>query len=138
MYRIEGQILTKFQAFKYGQNSNFARWNWPICLITFTALYVPNFQLSHRDADEFKIYKVWKSGGRYGLQDFLCFNTQYKGQNNNEEDEEFDLNFCGKYGSHSEKLNSYQDEKQNPPEQLDEVYEKAGGMEEEEKVKEEL
>ena len=97
-------------------------------------------QLSDRDADEFQIYKVWKSGGRYGLQDFLCFNTQYKGQNNNEEeDEEFDLNFCGKYGSHSEKLNSYQDEKQNPPEQLDEVYEKAGGMEEEEeKVKEEL
>ena len=60
------------------------------------------------------------------------------GQNINEvdEEEEFDLNFCGKYGSHSEKLNSYQDEKQNPPEQLEEVYEKAGM--EEEKVKEEL
>ena len=40
----------------------------------------------------------------------MCFNDHYKG-----EEDDLDLNFCGKHGSHTKKLVNYEKEIVNPP-----------------------
>ena len=75
-----------------------------------------------READELWIYEIWLSGELDGLRqlsDFLCFNSHYKG-----EDDDLDLNLCGggKFpNTHREKLDNYKEEHDNPPEQREDI-----------------
>ena len=75
-----------------------------------------------READELWIYEIWLSGELDGLRqlsDFLCFNSHYKG-----EDDDLNLNLCGggKFpNTHREKLDNYKEEHDNPPEQREDI-----------------
>ena len=75
-----------------------------------------------READELWIYEIWLSGELDGLRqlsDFLCFNSHYKG-----EDDDLDFNLCGggKFpNTHREKLDNYKEEHDNPPEQREDI-----------------
>lgn len=45
---------------------------------------------SYRESDESQIYQAWLKGGNEGIQDFICLNSDFKG-----EDGDLDLNICG-------------------------------------------
>jgi len=96
---------------------------------------------AYREADELWIYEIWLSGELDGLRqlsDFLCFNSHYKG-----EEDDLNLNLCGggKFpNTHREKLDNYKEEHDNPPEQREDIMDiaKEKGLEEDWKDKVEV